>query len=133
MWIWSAGINWTGNFSLTWTNCGLPIANSSTSHRMADKKVVKLTAEEAFDLGNRVRDAAIGLHKWRIENRDHLSRAQWEELDDREVTLLNFASSNFTNGIGMVLDDTRTPLSRLQAGIEHAKSAIGHIRSFKQA
>ena len=93
----------------------------------------KLTAEETFELGNRVRDAAIALRKWRIENRAHLSRLQWEELDDREVTLLNFANSNFATGIGMLLDDSRTPLSRLQASVKHAESAIQHIKVFKQA
>lgn len=95
--------------------------------------MTKLTPEEAFELGNRVREAVVALHKWRIENRDHLSRSQWEELDDREVALLNFANSNFANGVGMVLDNIQAPLSRLQANIKHAESAVDHIRSFQQA
>lgn len=94
--------------------------------------MVKLTAEEAFELGNRVRDAAVALHKWRIKNRAHLSRSQWEELDDREVTLLNLASSNFTNGIGMTLDSSQISASRLEGSVQHAESAIEHIQSFKQ-
>jgi hypothetical protein len=94
--------------------------------------MVKLTAEEAFELGNQVRDAAVALHRWRIENRDRLSRSQWEELDDTEVTLLNLASSNFTSGIGMTLDDKEASLSRLEGSVKHAASAIEHIQSFKQ-
>ncbi|HET7060712.1 MAG TPA: hypothetical protein VFI43_00875 [Nitrosospira sp.] len=94
--------------------------------------MVKLTAEEAFELGNRIRDAAVALHRWRIENRDRLSRSQWEELDNREVTLLNFASSNFTNGIGMRLDSSQISASRLEGSVKHAASAIEHIQSFKQ-
>jgi hypothetical protein len=62
-----------------------------------------------------------------------LSRSQWEELDDREVTLLNLASSNFTSGIGMTLDDSQASLSRLEGSVNHAESAIKHIRSFKEA
>ncbi len=93
----------------------------------------KLTADETFELGNLVRDAAIALRDWRIENRSTLSRRQWEELDDKEIALLNFASSIYTNAIGMVLDDNRAPLSRLQSSVKQAKSAIQHIKSFKEA
>lgn len=75
----------------------------------------------------------MALHKWRIENRNHLSRSQREELDDREVALLKFASSNFPSGIGMILNDSQTSLSRLQGSVKHAESEIDHIWSFKQA
>ena len=93
----------------------------------------KLTADETFELGNLVRDAAIALGDWRIKNRSTLSRLQWEELDDKEIALLNFASSIYTNAIGMVLDDNRAPLARLQSSVKQAKSAIQHIKSFKEA
>ncbi len=53
----------------------------------------KLTADETFELGNLVRDVAIALGDWRIGNRSTLSRLQWDELDDKEIALLNFASS----------------------------------------
>jgi hypothetical protein len=93
----------------------------------------KLTSEETFELGNRVRDAAIALGDWRIEHRSGLSRLQWDELDDKEITLLNIASSIYTSAIGMVLDDSHTSLSRLQSGVKQAESAIQRIKSFKQA
>lgn len=93
----------------------------------------KLTADETFELGNLVRDTAIALADWRVENRSGLSRFQWNELDDKEVKLLNFASSIYTSAIGMVLDDSHAPLSRLQSTVKHAKSAIQHIKAFNQA
>jgi len=95
--------------------------------------VRKLTADETFGLDNVVRDAAIALGDWRVENRSRLSRLQWDELDDKEITLLNLASSIYTSAIGMVLDDSHTSLSRLQSSMKHAESAIQHIKSFKQA
>jgi hypothetical protein len=93
----------------------------------------KLTANETFELGNLVRDAAVALGDWRVENRSRLSRLQWDELDDKEITLLNLASSIYTSAIGMVLDDSHTPLSRLQSSVKHAKSAMQRIEVFKQA
>lgn len=93
----------------------------------------KLTADETFELGNLVRDAAVSLGDWRIESRSRLSQKEWDELDDKEISLLNFASSIYTSAIGMVLDDSQAPLSRLKSDVEHAKSAIQHIKAFKQA
>ena len=93
----------------------------------------KLTADETFELGNLIRDTAVALGDWRVENRSRLSRLQWDELDDKEITLLNLASSIYTSAIGMVLDDSNTPLSRLQSSVKHAKSAVQHITVFKQA
>ncbi|SEK65279.1 hypothetical protein [Nitrosovibrio tenuis] len=93
----------------------------------------KLTADETFELGNLVRDAAIAMGNWRVENRSRLSRIQWDELDDKEITLLNFASGIYTCAIGMVVDDSHAPITRLQSGVKHAKSAMQHIQGFKQA
>ena len=93
----------------------------------------KLTPDDAFELGNRFRDAAAALGDWRIENRASLSRSQWDELDDREITLLNTASSLYTNAIGLVLVDSQAAHARLQSSVESAKSAVKHIARFKQA
>lgn len=93
----------------------------------------KLTADEAFELGNLVRDAAIALGDWRIKNRTHLSQSQWNELDEREIMLLNTASSIYTSSIGMTLADSQAALVRLQSSVESAKSAVRHIAIFKQA
>jgi hypothetical protein len=93
----------------------------------------KLTADETFELGNLVRDAAIALGDWRIGNRSTLSRLQWDELDDKEIALLNFASSIYTSAIGMILDENRAPLSRLKSSVKQAESTIQHIKSFKKA
>lgn len=93
----------------------------------------KLTSDDAFELGNRFRDAAAALGDWRIKNRASLSRSQWDELDDREITLLNTASSLYTNAIGLVLVDSQAALAHLQSSLESAKSAVKHIARFKQA
>lgn len=92
----------------------------------------KLSADEAFALGNQFRNAAITLGDWRFKNRASLSKAQWDELDEREITLLNAASSIYASAVSLVLTDSRAPVARLQSSVESAKSAIQHIASFKQ-
>lgn len=92
----------------------------------------KLTPDDAFELGNLFRDAAIALGDWRIKNRASLSQSQWTELDDREITLLNAASGIYTNAIGLVLTESQTSLARLQSSVKNAKSAVRRIAIFKQ-
>lgn len=92
-----------------------------------------LSSDDAFELANLFRDAAITLGDWRIRNRASLSKAEWEELDNREITLLNTASSLYTSAIGLTLTDSQTALVRLQSSVENAKSAMKHITAFKQA
>jgi hypothetical protein len=93
----------------------------------------KLSSDDALELGNQFRDAAIALGDWRIKNRASLSKAEWEELDDREIMLLNTASSMYTSAIGLILADTQVALARVQLSIKSAKSAIKRITAFKQA
>ena len=93
----------------------------------------KLTADDVSELGNLFRDAAIVLGDWRIKNRASLSRAQWDELDEREITLLNTASSIYTSAAGLILEDSQTALARLQSSVKSAKSAVHRIAIFKQA
>lgn len=95
--------------------------------------VDKLTPDDAFQLGNRFRDTAIALGDWRIRNLSCLSKEQWDELDEREVMLLNIASSIYTAAVGTILEDSREALTRLQSSVESAKSAIKHIATLKQA
>ncbi len=93
----------------------------------------KRSSDDASELGNQFRDAAIALGDWRIKNRASMSKAEWEELDDREITLLNTASSIYTSAIGLILADTQVALARMQLSIKSAKSAIKRITGFKQA
>lgn len=93
----------------------------------------QLSPDDAFELGNQFRDAAIALGEWRIKNRAGLSKAQWHELDEREIMLLNTASSIYTSAIGLVLTDSQPGLAHLQCSVKSAKSAVGHIATFKQA
>lgn len=93
----------------------------------------KLTPDDAFELGNLFRDAAIELGNWRIKNRASLSQSQWVELDEREIRLLNDASGIYTNAIGLVLAESQAPLARLQSSVKNAKSAMRRIVIFKQA
>ncbi len=92
----------------------------------------KLTPDDAFELGNLFRDAAIALGDWRIKNRASLSQNQWAELDDRGIALLNAASGIYTNAIGLVLTESQTSLARLQSSVKNAKSAVRRIAIFKQ-
>ncbi|MEO8767864.1 MAG: hypothetical protein ABI363_05940 [Nitrosospira sp.] len=93
----------------------------------------KFTADDVYELGNLFRDAAIALGDWRIKNRDGLSRMQWEELDEREITLLNTASSICTSAVGLILEDSQATRARLESSVKSAKSAMHRIAIFKQA
>ncbi|HEU4855646.1 hypothetical protein [Nitrosospira briensis] len=93
----------------------------------------KLSPDDAFELGNQFREAAIALGDWRLRNRAGLSKAQWEELDDQEIALLNTASGIFTSAIGAILTDSQPALAGLKSSVKSAKSAIKHITGFKEA
>jgi hypothetical protein len=93
----------------------------------------KLTPDDAFELGNQFRDAAILLGDWRIRNRSNLTKSEWDELDDREIWLLNTASSIYTSAIGLVLLDSQAAVVHLQSSVKAAKSAAQHIVTLKQA
>jgi hypothetical protein len=92
----------------------------------------KLSADKVFDLGNQFRDAAVKLGDWRSKNRAGLTKAQWDELDEQEIALLNAASSLYTSAVSLVLADSPVPVARLQSSIKSARSAVEHIASFKQ-
>jgi hypothetical protein len=93
----------------------------------------KLTSDDAFELGNQFRDAAILLGDWRIRNRSSLTKPEWDELDDRELRLLNTASSIYTTAVGLVLLETQAAVAHLQSSARAAKSAVQHIATLKQA
>lgn len=93
----------------------------------------ELTSDDAFELGNQFRDAAILLGDLRIRNRTRLNKAQWDELDDREIHLLNMASQIYTSAIGLVLLDSHAAVMHLQSSVKAAKSAVQHIATLKQA
>jgi len=92
-----------------------------------------LSADEAFELGNLLRDTAVALGEWRVGHQGSLTRREWDELDEREIALLNSASAMYTAAIGLVLADSEPALARLQSSVKHAKTAIGRIAVFKQA
>jgi hypothetical protein len=93
----------------------------------------KLTPDDAFELGNQFRDAAILLGDWRIRNRSSLTKPEWDELDDRELRLLNTASSIYTTAVGLVLLESQAAIAHLQSSARAAKSAVQHIATLKQA
>lgn len=93
----------------------------------------KLTTDDAFELGQQFRDMARALREWRMKNRARLNRAEWEELDDREILLLNTASSMYTNAVGLILEDSQAALVRLRSSVQNAESAVQRIVIFKQA
>ena len=93
----------------------------------------KQSPDDAFELGNQFREAAIALGDWRLRNRAGLSKAQWEELDDQEIALLNTASGIFTSAIGAILTDSQPALAGLKSSVKSARSAIKHITGFKEA
>ena len=92
-----------------------------------------LTPDEAFELGNLLRDTAVALGEWRVAHQASLSRQEWDELDEREIKLLNSASSMYTGAIGLVLADSELALARLQSSVKRAKTAVRRITVFKQA
>ncbi|SET25692.1 hypothetical protein SAMN05216412_104188 [Nitrosospira multiformis] len=93
----------------------------------------KLSFDDAFELGNQFRDAAIALGDWRIQHRGSLSKAEWDELDSQEILLLNTASSLYTSAIGLALADGQLAMERLRMSVKEAKAAVKHITALKQA
>ena len=95
--------------------------------------MVKLNPDDAFELGNQFRDAAIALGNWRINHRASLTKVQWDELDQQEIRLLNMASSTYTSAIGLVLLDSEVAVVHLQSSVKAERSAVQHIATLKQA
>lgn len=95
--------------------------------------MARMTADDAFRLANLFRQTAVKLGDWRIANRASLTRRQWDELDDQEITLLNAASDMYTRAIGVVLADTEIALSRLTTSVGRAKTAVRRITRARQA
>ena len=93
----------------------------------------KLHPNDAFELGNQFRDTAMALGDWRIGNRAILTKAQWDELDQQEIRLLNTASGIYTSAIGLVLLDSEVAVVHLQSSVKGARSAVQHIATLKQA
>ncbi|MCC2681235.1 MAG: hypothetical protein K0S36_799 [Nitrosospira multiformis] len=93
----------------------------------------KLSSDDAFELGNQFRDAAIALGDWRIQHRGSLSKTEWDELDSQEILLLNTASSLYTSAIGLALADGQLAMERLRMSVKEAKAAVKHITALKQA
>ena len=93
----------------------------------------KLDPDDTFELGNQFRDAAIALGDWRISQRASLTKAQWDELDQQEIRLLNTASGIYTSAIGLVLLDSEVAVVHLQSSVKGARSAVQHIATLKQA
>ena len=93
----------------------------------------KFNPDDAFELGNQFRDAAIALGDWRISHRATLTKAQWDELDQQEIRLLNMASSIYTSAIGLVLLDSEVAIVHLQSSVKAARSAAQHITTLKHA
>jgi hypothetical protein len=93
----------------------------------------RLHADDAFELGNQFRDTAMALGDWRIEHRAALTKAQWDELDEQEIRLLNMASRIYTSAIDLVLLDSQMEVVQLRSSVKAARSAVQHIATLKEA
>jgi hypothetical protein len=93
----------------------------------------KLHPDDAFELGNQFRDTAMALGDWRIGNRAILTKAQWDELDEQEIRLLNMASRIYTSAIDLVLLDSQMEVVQLRSSVKAARSAVQHIATLKEA
>lgn len=93
----------------------------------------RLHADDAFELGNQFRDTAMALGDWRIEHRAVLTKAQWDELDEQEIRLLNMASRIYTSAIDLVLLDSQMEVVQLRSSVKAARSAVQHIATLKEA
>jgi hypothetical protein len=93
----------------------------------------KLHPDDAFELGNQFRDTAMALGDWRIGNRAILTKAQWDELDEQEIRLLNMASRIYTCAIDLVLLENQVAVVQLRTSVKAARSAVQHIATLKEA
>ncbi|ABB74726.1 hypothetical protein SAMN05216403_107111 [Nitrosospira multiformis ATCC 25196] len=92
----------------------------------------ELSSDDAFELGNQFRDAAIALGDWR-QHRGSLNKAEWDEPDSQGILLLNTVSSLYTSAMGLVLVDGQHAMKRLRMSVKEAKAAVKHINALKQA
>ena len=93
----------------------------------------KLHPDDAFELGNQFRDAAIALGDWRISHRASLTKTQWDELDEQEIRLLNMASRIYTCAVDLVLLDSQVAVVQLRSSVKAARYAVQHIATLKEA
>jgi hypothetical protein len=93
----------------------------------------KLHPDDAFELGNQFRDTAMALGDWRIGNRAILTKAQWDELDEQEIRLLNMASRIYTCAVDLVLLDSQVAVVQLRSSVKAARYAVQHIATLKEA
>ena len=65
----------------------------------------------------------MALGDWRIGNRAILTKAQWDELDEQEIRLLNMASRIYTCAIDLVLLENQVAVVQLRTSVKAARSA----------
>jgi hypothetical protein len=93
---------------------------------------MKLTADDAFDLSKKFREAAVSLGNYRFDNWDDLTNAQRQGLEDDEWSLFNASSDMITKAVGLALDESEFSLSELQASTTKAKKAIKTLKTVAQ-
>lgn len=92
---------------------------------------MKLTAEDARQLAKSFRDFSVSLGDFRFDNWADLSEKERKTIEDMEWALLNYSSDFTTQAVGLILDDAKGSLKRLQQATGKAGKAIAKIKVVK--
>lgn len=83
-----------------------------------------LNQDEAFEPGNVLRDTAAALGGWQAAHQASLSPREWDELDEREIKLLNSASSMYTGAAGAATSGDVAGIPAAVVSLEDAAATI---------
>jgi hypothetical protein len=94
--------------------------------------MAKLTADQAFDIADAMRASANAIGDFISNNRDSLTPAQWNSLEDEENDLFTLATRIRNSAVGLVLDETQPSVDDITGATQKATQALQTIKTVKQ-
>jgi hypothetical protein len=89
----------------------------------------KLTAGQARDLANQFHDLSVAIGDYRFGNWDSLTRADRDNLEDLQWTLMNYSSDFTSQAITLALSNLDETLSRIGRITNKARRVIKTIKT----
>ena len=95
--------------------------------------MTKITKEDALALAVNFRVASVTLGNFRFSNWASLTAAERAALEADEWDLLNSSSVMITKAVGIAIDESATPVLRLQGAIKAGEKILKKIDTAKNA
>lgn len=92
-----------------------------------------ITADQAFDLADGLRDCSVAIGDHLYANWDTLTPSLRRDLEREEIDLRTFATRVRVRAVGIVLDDVDASVSRLKKATKDATEVITRIKDAKRA